>query len=574
MASTLDLSLSGLASGFDWKTVVDQMAEVERAPEKRMLTEQYQLAQRNNSYASLKTELGVLQNRVTKLNDASLFDSRTANVPDSTYASASASAGTPLGTYSFHIIQRATAAQQHGTANVGGKLSASSDVSGVVLSSAGVATAITAGTFAINGHQVTIATTDTLQQVFDKISSATGGSVTASYDPDTDKIRLASSSEIVLGSATDTSNFLQVAKLYNNGTGAIASSYALGSVKTGVALSQANLAATLNDGGGTGQFKINGVAVSWNATDSLANVMNRINQSGAGVLATYDAVADQITLTNRATGDTGIGLEDVSGNFLAATGLTGGTLSRGKSLQYTVNGGPVLVSQSNTIAEASSGIAGLEVTALKDGDFSVSVASDTTTIRQAITDFIDEYNKVQALIDTETSSSTDSDGKVTAGLLASEGDATEIASSLRSLAYGQVAGLSGALKQLNDLGISTNGQDNNLTLEDADKLDAALTSNLSDVRSIFLDSTNGVGTKLAAFLDKTIGDDGTLIQHQSNITKQIADMDTQIADLERNVLTYKERLTAQFVAYETASATMNQQLSFLQKQIASWSSSS
>ena len=38
---------------------------------------------------------------------------------------------------------------------------------------------VTAGTFTINGAQINIATTDTLQDVFDHIASATGNAVTA-----------------------------------------------------------------------------------------------------------------------------------------------------------------------------------------------------------------------------------------------------------------------------------------------------------------------------------------------------------------------------------------------------------
>ena len=81
----------------------------------------------------------------------------------------------------------------------------------------GFATPVTAGTFTVNGAQITIAGTDTLQSVLNKITTATSGAVTASYDASTDEITLASSSPVVLGSATDTSNFLQAAQLYNNG---------------------------------------------------------------------------------------------------------------------------------------------------------------------------------------------------------------------------------------------------------------------------------------------------------------------------------------------------------------------
>src|SRR6185503_19385116 len=118
----------------------------------------------------------------------------------------------------------------NGATNIGSPISSTNDVSGIVLSSAGFSTAVTAGRFTVNGQQITIETTNSLQDVFMAIETATGGNVTASYDSTTDSITLSSAGQIVLGSATDTSNFLRVAKLYNNGTGTITSSGSLGGV--------------------------------------------------------------------------------------------------------------------------------------------------------------------------------------------------------------------------------------------------------------------------------------------------------------------------------------------------------
>ena len=61
-------------------------------------------------------------------------------------------------------------------------------------------------------------------------------------------------------------------------------------------------------------------------------------------------------LTNNSTGNMGISVQDVSGNFLAATGLSNGTLTTGQNLTYTLNGGTqTLQSESNTITDDSSG---------------------------------------------------------------------------------------------------------------------------------------------------------------------------------------------------------------------------
>jgi flagellar hook-associated protein 2 len=439
-----------------------------------------------------------------------------------------------------------------------------------------LATPVTAGTFTVNGKQITVATTDTLQSVFDQISSATGGSVTASYSSASDKITLSGAGEIILGSATDTSNFLQAAKLSNNGSGTISSTTQLGAVRLGGTLDQANFATPVSDGGsGAGAFIINGVTINYSASsDSVANIISRINDSAAGVTAAYDATNNRFTLTNKVTGDIGIAAEDVTGNFLAATGLAGGTLAHGTNLLYSVNGGGQLSSQSNVITDASSGLTGLSVTASGTGTFNITVASDTATIKQAITDFVDQYNKVQSLINTQTASTTDATGKVTAGILSGDPDANSINTQLRNLMTSTVSGLSGTLQRLDSLGFSSNGNDDSLSTTDLAGLDDALNTNLSSLKELFTNSTNGLAVQLNSFLDGTIGDNGTLVSHQDSLTHQSAAIDTQISDKERWVLEYQQQLTDSFIAMETAQAKINQQLSYLNQYFGNGSSSS
>ena len=578
-SSSSSLAISGLASGFDWQSLVSQLVQVERAPETQLQNQQSLLLQQNNALGSIKTELSVLQNAVTVLKDPSFFDSRTAASSDATLASATAAAGTAVGTYSLNFSQLATAAALQGAAGAGAALSATNNVSGLALSTAGFATAVTAGTFTVNGKQVTVAASDTLQGVFDKISTATGGTVTAGYSAtgtNADKITLSSSSEIVLGSATDTSNFLQAAKLGNNGTGTVSSSAKLGAVKTTGALNQANFATAISDGGtGAGAFLINGVTINFSASaDSVANVISRINDSTAGVVANYDPTNNRFTLTNKSTGDVGISVQDVTGNFLAATGLAGSTLVHGKNLLYTVNGGPQLSSQTNTIADTTSGIAGLSVTALAKGVVNVTVGSDTTKIKTAITNLVTEYNKVQSLINTETASTTDATGKVTAGLLAGDQDIESLNATLRNLMTGAVSSTSGSGVRLESLGFASNGTNDALSTADLSGLDSALAANLSGLKDLFTNSTNGLAVKLNSSLNNTIGENGSLVTHQTNLTKASTDIDTQISNMEKQVLVYQQSLTDEFVAMETAQAKINQQLQFLTQSFSSTSSSS
>ena len=229
----------------------------------------------------------------------------------------------------------------------------------------------------MDGTQITIATTDTVDAVISRITSNVAN-VTASYDSGTDKITITKSSgTLVLGSATDSSNFLQATRLTNNGTGSITSTHKLGGINL---QNTANSASFQTSGtAASGSFTINGYTVSYAATDTIADILSKINSSSASVFAGYDAVNDRFKLTNKTDGDLGMTVADVSGNFLANSGLLGGTLDRGKNLIYRLNGGDAIINQGNSITEASTGIAGLTVKPSKGNGASQLSSIDTGT---------------------------------------------------------------------------------------------------------------------------------------------------------------------------------------------------
>jgi flagellar hook-associated protein 2 len=471
-----------------------------------------------------------------------------------------------------------------GAANVSQVLDPGGDPSTVTVGAAGFSTPVTAGTFTVNGAQINIATTDSLQTVFNNIATATGNKVTASYDATADQITLKSSdgSAITLGSSTDTSNFLQAAQLYNtNGgtatnTGTITSTSALGHVNTLATMANADLKTAITDGGsGNGAFTINGVTINYNAsTDNIQSVLNNINNSAAGVTASYDVVNNRFMFTNNTTGDTGIAMQDVTGNFLAATGLSSGALNHGKNLLYTLNGGTQqLVSQSNTIDSTTSGITGLTVNALTTGTTTVSVNPDTTTISNAIQKFVTDYSAAQSFIASQMTVTTASDGTVTPGVLTGDANANDIVTSLRSLAgtVANIAGTSGAVKSLADLGFQSNGNNNTIALSSSSTLNSALTSHLNDIKALFSDPTNGLAAQMNTYLTNTIGSNGTLPTRTADLTTQSDDITTQISNLENKIAADSAQWTSEFQNMETATAQTNQELTYLSQEVSSGS---
>jgi len=575
------LAISGLASGMNWTTIVTELAQAERAPETQWQAEQTTIAAEQTAYATISTDLLTLQNDALTLTDPSYFNSVVATSSNSAVATASTASGTPTGSYTFDISQLATAAQVNGATGISQPLVPDGVPANVTMGTAGFATTVTGGTFTVNGAQIKLAATDSLQQVFDNIKSATNNAVTASYDPTKDEIKLTSSSPIVLGNTTDTSNFLQVAQLYNNNggatnnTGTITSTGALGHVNLASNMSAAGLQTPITDGGsGKGAFTINGVTFNFNAsTDSLRDIINNINESAAGVSAAYDPINNRFMLTNNNTGDVGISMQDAAGsNFLAATGLTTGTLSHGKNLLYTLNGGSQpIVSQSNTISSASSGITGLSVSALATGATTVNVSPDTTTIGNTIQQFVNDYNTLQSFITSQEAVTTSPSGTVTPGTLTGDGTANDIVSSLRSVmgSVKNIAGTSGAVTSLSDLGFESSGANNQISLSNSGKLTSALTSNLKDVAALFSNATSGLAIQLNKYITKVNGTNGELPTRTADLSSQNTTITKQISTLETKISADSDQWTSEFQAMETAESKTNQELTYLTQSVTS-----
>jgi len=172
-------------------------------------------------------------------------------------------------------------------------------------------------------------------------------------------------------------------------------------------------------------------------------------------------------------------------------------------------------------------------------------------------------NKTQSLITSLTASSTDADGKVDLGVLASEQLPSEIARELRSKITGDVSGITSTIKRLESIGYTSTGYTNQITLSDSDKLESALRDNLGQVKSLFTTETYGVGIALFDYLDNVLDDDGSMATTQKNMTDQVSNITKQIEAQERRVQSNRDQLIRSFVAMEQSQAKVNQQMSFL-----------
>ena len=543
------IQVSGLLakSSFDWKAIVDQLIAAESKPIERLETTKTANTGQTTALAAIKTAFTELQDSVQAMRADNIFSLRTvsSDLASTTWKTTSAS-GTPVGSYAFNVSRLATKAQQVGAANIGAALNTVNDVSGLTLANLNTATAITAGKFTVNGAQINVATTDSLADVFAAVATATGGNVTGSYNAATDKISFTSgnSSEIILGSSVDSSNFLSAMKLSNNGGPAVVSADRLGTVKLFTAtIANSGLATPVS---GSGTFSLNGVSISYDASvDRMGDLLSRINNSAAGVTAAYDSTADRFTLTNSTTGDSGVGMSDPSG-MLAALGLTtggGGSFVRGVNAQFSINGGATINSSSNTLGVELHGITGLNVSVDSLSTQTLRVQSDGAAMATYVNNFVTKFNEVQNKIAADTQVVV-SGTKVSKAVLAGNREVEAWSSRLRSLAFDVIGGLGGSVKRLDDLGIDFNGTTSQLVIKSPDKLTAALAEKPNEVSDFFLKATTGFVARMYTGLTNLMRDDTT---QQNSLSKTNLNLDEQIARLKAKLEQQRETLTNAFI---------------------------
>lgn len=291
-----------------------------------------------------------------------------------------------------------------------------------------------------------------LTDVINDINGAAIG-VTASLVNDAgarpNLLQLTSGSTVQLGSSGDTSNFLSLTSLLESPPGTTRTSqHGLGGVQVSENLEDARLDTALAQG--TGTFTINGVDFAWDATsESMSNIITRINQSSANVTATYDAFNDVIRLTNDQTGALGITLGDTDGNFLAATGLLAATQDMGQSMAYSVDGGATRYSTSNTVTDV---VPGLTLTAVDTTTqaVTITVKLQSSTASSAVDGFVTQYNSTMSLLRDATKYVEDGPN----GVLFGDGTVRRMQEQLRSLITQSVPGLAGGLRSLSDVGLT------------------------------------------------------------------------------------------------------------------------
>jgi flagellar hook-associated protein 2 len=408
------VSFPGIASGIDYNAIITKLTSLTLSQNVGLNAQIATLNAANTELIKINNLFNCVQNSLGALSDPLLFNSWLATSSNTTEGSASVVSGaTPIaGTYTITGQTQATATTITNDPAAGTPYGAG----GYTTALSSAATAVTpqlgssgTGTLTVQGYTFSYNLGESLQQILGDLQTEVQGNAdagfTASYNAATGEVTLASSDKpLTIGAPSDQGNLLQVLKLstaQSNNTassGTVTSTSDIGGINQATAFNSSTNAgyATAVTGG---YFTINGVKISISTSgDNTASLIARINASNAGVVATYDATTNKITLTATATGPQSIvlGATGDTSNWLTAAGLksAGATTTVGTQATVTVVGPSgvtnTVYSNSNQVTNAINGVQ------LAIGQFTtpytITVGSDNSKLINALNTFVSAYN--------------------------------------------------------------------------------------------------------------------------------------------------------------------------------------
>ncbi len=331
---------------------------------------------------------------------------------------------------------------------------------------------------------------------------------------------------------------------------------------------------------GSSEFRINGTLITWDATtDTINTLVSRINSSGAGVLASFDSLTGRMSLQNRTTGATGITIDDNygTGNYDLTDALklttNGGNLdapvtSLGQNARYSINGGAVQTSTSNTVTRAISGVT-LNLTGTLNTTATISIGQDTTAAVANVKTFVTAYNDALKWVQENTKVDA---ARRTRGAFAGDAMIEGIMTRLRGVVNTAASGLTTTYKSLPSIGLSSGavgsavGTTSSLVLDET-KFTEALTSNPEAVQNLF-GLSGGPLDSLKTYLISATSFSGMLNSSQTSADTQLRDLDRRITDMQSRLDQKQAALQKKYSDLESTLSKLQAQSSSLSQQLA------
>lgn len=319
-----------------------------------------------------------------------------------------------------------------------------------------------------------------------------------------------------------------------------------------------------------GDIGINGKLITIEETDSLNDIMNKINET-ADLGAKATIIDNNLVIESSVSGTANEMTFTDNSNILEDIGILDSTKNIKNELQtaqdasLSING--VTVSSStNNISEAVNGV---DFNIKDSGTAEITVKKDTQKTTTAIQSFVDQYNSVMNFIDSKVAYDSETNK---AGVLQGNNTLLRLQSNLRRMVSDTV-NTSSNYDQLAIVGISID-RDGVMSF-DSSKLKEALEDSPQDVINLFKaekddEGFNGVATRLDSYVDQLIqSGTGTIPRQLDYYDDRVENLNEDIEDYERQIEQIRDRYTQQFTAMEKAISEMQSQQSWMMSQLTS-----
>lgn len=324
------------------------------------------------------------------------------------------------------------------------------------------------------------------------------------------------------------------------------------------------------------------------ATDTLAQVRDKINAAGAGVTATIltDASGSRLMLQSATTGVVNgfrTTVTDADGNDADATGLSALAFdpSAGSAVMTQASvatdaaatfNGLAISSASNTLADLVDGVT-LTLSKVTAAPVEIGVTQDNESLKKSVQGFVDAYNALAKLIAGQVR--YDAASK-TAGPLQGDSAAVGMQRQLRAL-VGTASGASTVFTRLSDVGLELQ-KDGSLAI-DTGKLDAAL-AKLPELETFFsrsdlsVPANDGIARQFRALGDQLLSVDGAITTRSDGLNKRIEMNRDQQSALETRLQQTEQRLRAQYTALDTKLGQLSAISAYVSQQMAMFTNNS
>jgi len=216
---------------------------------------------------------------------------------------------------------------------------------------------------------------------------------------------------------------------------------------------------------------------------------------------------------------------------------------------------------SNTISDALGGVT-LQLLNTFSTAETITVNSDTSSVKDEIRGFIDSYNDILGFLVDNAGFNAETRKY---GELANDVKYRGIKTDLWKIVTGRINGVSNSnFNRLFDIGIVTKS-DGSLYIKDADKLETALKTNSRYVSDLFNNSTDGIVIQLQNYVTNMVKSGGSISTSKQVVDQQVTNLEGRIKTQDEYLYKREKQLFSEFTRMQEMMLLISNQQNFFQQ---------